>query len=254
MDITKNFYDDLSSRYHLIFEDWDADIKNQGKTISSLLPSTDICGPLLDCSCGIGTQLIGLKLLGYDIEGSDISKSEVERVIQETKKRNLVVNVRIDDMRDLNTAPLGHYRVIMTMGNSLPHLFSDQEIIAAFASMKERLRLDGIVLIGVKDYAPMINERTTVTKPLFINDKYGKRIIHQVWDWKDERVHDVHLYITQRQPKNWLIDHSVVTYRAITLEEIKSLMIIAGFVDVSILFPEKTGFYQPIIRGYKHKV
>lgn len=247
----ENFYDDLSSYYHLMFENWDTSIEEQGKIISSLLPPPDSCGVVLDCSCGIGTQLIALKKLGYDIEGSDISNHEIIRLSQEATKRNLIINARVDDMRTLNTAPLSHYGTILAIGNSIPHLLTDQEIMTAFTSMKKRLQSGGMILVGVKDYKPLMFARTKTTEPRFLQDKHGKRIVHQIWDWQDERIHTVHLYITQQTNLDWVVKHSTVTYRAISLEEIKSLMQEAGLTDVSILYPETTSFYQPIVRGYK---
>jgi 2-polyprenyl-3-methyl-5-hydroxy-6-metoxy-1,4-benzoquinol methylase len=90
----------MSESYHLIFEDWDVSIENQGKIISALLPSAEELGRVLDCACGIGTQIIGLKKLGYLVEGSDLSSQEVERAIKEAKKRNLSIDIRVDDMCD----------------------------------------------------------------------------------------------------------------------------------------------------------
>jgi len=34
---TKQFYDDLSSYYHLIFEDWDASMARQGDALVQLI-------------------------------------------------------------------------------------------------------------------------------------------------------------------------------------------------------------------------
>ncbi len=34
---TKHFYDDLSSYYHQIFEDWDASMARQGETLAQLI-------------------------------------------------------------------------------------------------------------------------------------------------------------------------------------------------------------------------
>lgn len=250
IDNTRKFYNELSPYYHLMFENWATNIEEQGKVIASLFSLLGVEGAILDCSCGIGTQLIALKQLGYDIEGSDISEHEVLRALEEAAKRGLAINIRVDDMRTLRTTQLNHYNTILTIGNSLPHLLSDQEIIETFIAMKERLRPKGMVLVGVRDYAPIIASHTKTIEPLFFQDKHGKRIVHQIWDWQNERIHNVHLYITQQGENEWVVKHFTGTYRAITLEEIKSLMEMAGLINATILYPNTTGFCQPIIKGY----
>ena len=58
---TQQFYDDLASYYHLIFEDWDASMARQGDALVGLIKaelgqfhSADV--RVLDAACGIGTQ------------------------------------------------------------------------------------------------------------------------------------------------------------------------------------------------------
>jgi glycine/sarcosine N-methyltransferase len=105
-NLDESFYNKLASIYHLIFEDWDISMKEQGKILSRLIPPLDIASPILDCACGIGTQSIGLASLGYQVEGSDLSNSEIIRAEKEASLRGLLINFRVDDMRQLKTAPL----------------------------------------------------------------------------------------------------------------------------------------------------
>ena len=118
----QSFYDKLASIYHLIFEDCDISMKEQGKVLSHLIPPVDIASPILDCACGIGTQSLGLASLGYQVEGSDLSYSEIIRAQKEVSLRGLSINFCVDDMRQLKTAPLSYYGVVICMDNSLPHL------------------------------------------------------------------------------------------------------------------------------------
>ena len=117
--------------------------------------------------------------------------------------------------------------------------------------MKNVINSRGCVLVGVRDYKPILSTRIQSTEPRFLQDRYGKRIVHQIWDWHDERIYTVHLYITRKINEKWEVKHFVGTYRAITLEEIKSLMEKAGLTNISILYPETTNFCQPIIKAYK---
>lgn len=244
-----NLYDKLAPYYHLMYHDWDSSIIQEGKTLAALLPPPESIGSILDCSCGIGTQLIGLKKIGYAIEGSDISAQEVLKAREAAIRFGLNIDIRVDDMRTLSTAPDNQYGAVLTIANSLPHLLSEEDILRALKSMKDKLKIGGILLLSVRDYRSILKLRTTSTTPLFINDKYGKRIIHQIWEWKDARIHTVHLYITQEVNDEWKVYHFTFTYRAILPGEIKALMEKAGLKRVTIIPPSKTGFCQPILKG-----
>ena len=76
-DATRDFYDDLAAGYHRMFEDWDASIARQAAALTALLerecdaPARQI--KVLDCACGIGTQILGLATHGFVTTGSDLS-------------------------------------------------------------------------------------------------------------------------------------------------------------------------------------
>jgi hypothetical protein len=46
---------------------------------------------------------------------------------------------RVDDLPTLKAASLGRYGTVIAMDNALPHLDSDDDIIATFAAMRLRL-------------------------------------------------------------------------------------------------------------------
>jgi SAM-dependent methyltransferase len=245
-----SFYDELAESYHLIFDDWDAGIRWQRDVLARLLPAPPEGKRVLDCACGIGTQAIGLATLGFAVEGSDPSAASIDRARREAIARGLNLEVRIDDMRSLSTAPNRAYDAVIAMDNAVPHLQSDEEIRCAFATMRTRLRDGGILLVGVRNYGPLINQRTSSTPPALYRDGPYRRIVHQVWDWQDDRRYVVHLFITMERPEGcWDTRHFVGRYRAISPSEVAALAADAGFADVFVLAPEDTGYYQPVIRA-----
>jgi 2-polyprenyl-3-methyl-5-hydroxy-6-metoxy-1,4-benzoquinol methylase len=249
MNQKQAFYEELASFYHLIFEDWDKSIHQQGEVLSKLLPSPVLTGPILDCACGIGTQSFALARLGYQVEASDLSLAEIERAKKEAIQKGLRVHFRVDDMRLLSTSPLSHYGAVMAMDNALPHLDSDEEIMQALMAMRNRLRNGGSLLLSIRDYEKILQERPRITQPHFFMDGKYRRIVHQVWDWIDERRYIVHLYITCENACGWQAHHFTGQYRAVTGNEILLLMKKAGFKEVKIFNSYETKYHQPIIIG-----
>jgi glycine/sarcosine N-methyltransferase len=241
------FYDRLAASYHLIFENWQDTIERQAAIISRLL-APPFAGPVLDCACGIGTQVLGLATLGFSIEGSDISPVQVARASTEAASRKLTADFRVDDMRMLRTAPMGRYAAVLAFDNALPHLDSDEDIQKAITAMRDRLQPAGQLLISLRDYGPLMSEHPSTMPPRMFGDNGKRRIVHQVWDWRDQRRYVLHLFITMKpQEQEWLTRHFVARYRAVTPDEVARLAEQSGFRHVKVLDPTATGYYQPIV-------
>ena len=245
--MNETFYDSMADHFHLLFEDWNASMRRQGAAIAKLLLPPEEVGLILDVACGIGTQSLALAALGYSVEGSDISAAEVARAQRESSSRGLGCTFRVDDMRTLKTASVGQYGAAIAMDNALPHLDSDDDILATLAAMRSSLRPGGKVLVSLRDYARHLRERDTCMPPVFYRDNGRRRIVHQIWDWIDERRYAVHIYLTQETEDGWLVRHFEGKYRAVTPEEIARLALQAGLRNVCILPATDTGYYQPII-------
>lgn len=242
----------MAAAYHLIFADWNAAIERQQVILSRFLPSPAHAGIVLDCACGIGTQVLGLAQAGYTVEGTDLSAGEIERAKVEAAARGLHIRFRIDDMRALKTSPLGGFGAVIAFDNALPHLDSDEEIRMALTAMRDRLSPQGRLLVSLRDYGPLMERRPDMMPPALFWDEGRRRIVHQVWDWKDGRRYTVHLYITREMPKDeWLTSHFVGHYRAITPQEVAEHAEQVGFRQVEVLEPADTGYYQPVVSAVR---
>jgi SAM-dependent methyltransferase len=245
-------YDSMADSYHLIFDDWQETIDRQSVILSRLLRNPSEAGPILDCACGIGTQALGLANAGFLVEGSDLSAAEVKRAKAEAAIRNLQIDFRVDDMRTLATSPIGKFGAVLAFDNAMPHLDSDEEIHSALTAMRSRLRPGGKLLISLRDYAPLMTERPAMMPPRFYGADGERRIVHQVWDWQDERRYIVHIFISTEAPvERWVTRHFVGRYRAITPEEVAHHANQVGFGQIEVLGPSVTGYYQPIVSAVR---
>jgi SAM-dependent methyltransferase len=245
----KHFYDRLASNYHLIFEDWDSSIKRQAAALGAILERE--CGApgalrILDCACGIGTQALGLASLGFTVTACDLSPASVERTRAEAAKRRLNLQLFVADMLDLTEIPDGAFDVVMCMDNALPHLESDDELLQATTQVRRKLRSGASFMGSIRDYDHLVEERPVVQGLAFYSDQGSRRIVHQVWDWSDERRYAFHLYLTREVRGGWDSQHHVSNYRAVLRAEFSRILEAAGFVDCRWILTAESGFYQPI--------
>jgi glycine/sarcosine N-methyltransferase len=250
METVRDFYDELASNYHWMFEDWEASMARQAAALGPILERE--CGPagsvrILDCACGIGTQALGLAKRGFEVTGSDFSGRAIERARAEAACRELELSLHVADMRRLSQVPESGFDAVLSMDNALPHLASDAELAEAAAEMRAKLRPGGTLLASIRDYNRLIEERPAVQGPALLSDGGRRRIVFQLWDWLDERRYTFHLYITRETAGGWQTHHGAAVYRAVRRQELTAILEGAGFVNVRWLMPEESGFYQPLV-------
>jgi SAM-dependent methyltransferase len=245
-----SFYDELAPLYHLIFPDWDASMRRQGEQLSAIIGTEwPESKGILDVSCGIGTQAIALSKHGYKLAGSDLSSKEIMRAKLEARNRNLDIAFSVCDMRNAYEHHGSGFDVVISADNSLPHLLTDEAILAALKAMLACAAPGGGCLITVRDYVAEERGKNLV-KPYGIRIEDDKRYIpFQIWDFDGEH-YDVSLFITEENLANGEVNTRVMRsrYYAISIPRILELMQRAGFRNVRRI---DGMFYQPVLLGTK---
>lgn len=247
MKDTKQFYAELTPFYHLIYPKWEESIERQAGVLDSIIRDTwGEVSTLLDVSCGIGTQAIGLAKLGYDVTASDLSSEGVRRATQEAAARNLSLALSVADMRFAHDHHMSEFDVVLSADNSVPHLLSDDDILATFRQFHSCTRPGGGCILTVRDYEKEDLSKQQV-KPYGIRQEGGVRwLIWQVWD-PNPPNYDVTFYFVEDRGELECKTHVMrSTYYAIGIPRLMELMLEAGFADVKRL---DGTFFQPIIMG-----
>ena len=150
-----DFYNGISSFYHLIYPNWYDSIAKQAEDLNYIIKNywKGEISTILDASCGIGTQALGLAQIGYKVTGSDISSEEIKRAKTEAKLRRLKIKFSIADMIELSKHHKQKYDLVISCDNSLPHLLNDNDIMKALKQFHNCTRAGGGVLISLRDYA-----------------------------------------------------------------------------------------------------
>ncbi|HTF64359.1 MAG TPA: class I SAM-dependent methyltransferase [Edaphobacter sp.] len=206
---------------------------------------------MLDVSCGIGTQAIGLAKNGFQVTASDVSERAIERAILEAKRHEQLVAFSVCDMLAARAQHGSGFDIAITCDNSLPHLLTDADILAALKEMFECLRPGGGCLITVRDYDREQRGRNLV-KPYGVRERDGKRhLVFQVWDFEAEH-YDLTMYFVEEDLGSKEVRTQTMRsrYYAIGIKRLLAMMEGVGFREVVRL---DEGFYQPSTRPCWHK-
>lgn len=249
----EEFYDGLAGEYDLIFEDWWEAAKGHGEIIDRLLLDLGVRpgARLLDSTCGIGTQAIPLALRGYDVLGADISAAAIARARQEAGKRDIAVDFAVCDVRELGQ--LGRYRfdAALACDNSLAHLLTEDDLVAALRSIRTCLRTGGVFLASLRDYDELSRERPTGVVPVTYRSEGRRRIVGQAWQWMEAREAVlVTLFILKESQDGWSCSLWTTRSRAWHRAEIDTALGAAGFDRVGWSSTDESGYHQPIVTAF----
>ncbi|HEU0164685.1 MAG TPA: class I SAM-dependent methyltransferase [Thermomicrobiales bacterium] len=249
MTSVSSFYDELAADYHLNYADWNNAVRRQGRTLAQLIAANGAAGArtVLDCSCGIGTQAIGLALEEYAVTATDISPASIERARHEAGNFGVEIPFSVADFRDLSSVETT-FDAVISCDNSLTHVLTDDDILTALRSMRDRLNPGGLLVIGIRDYDEITRQRPRSTSPQVIDRETGRSILFQVWDWfEDGRGYDFTLFVVKAEGEGWATTAKTTRYRALLRDELDALLLEAGFVDPEWHFWEETGHHQPLV-------
>ena len=249
MKETDQFYASLAPLYHLIYPDWEKSMERQAQMLDSVIREVwGSVSTVLDVSCGIGTQAIGLARSGYRVTASDLSPEAVERAKREAAARGVAIAFSVADMRQAHTHHGSPFDVVMSCDNSVPHLLTDDDILAAFRQFHACTRPGGGCVITVRDYE---NEDLSgqQVKSYGIREEKGVRwLLWQVWD-PHRPAYDVTMYFVEDRGGRECRTHVMrSTYYAVGMSRLLDLMREAGFDDVRRLDGR---FFQPMVIGTK---
>lgn len=109
---------------------------------ASLVPR----GRVLDLGIGEGRNGLFFAMMGYEVEGVDISKTAIDRCIERARNANLKVKAKIRDLKEMEILPRRYSLIIASW---VLNFFKKTEAEQIIEKMKDGLKQDGLVYIGV---------------------------------------------------------------------------------------------------------
>lgn len=251
MSITQTFYDKLASQYDKLFLDWQSTTQEQAVILDKLFRDNGFnsSATVLDCACGIGTQAIGIASLGYPVTASDISEGELKEAKERAAKNSVDIRFARADFCALSKTFSEQFDIIIAMDNALPHMLTSSDLESAVMSITNQLAENGMFVASIRDYDALLADKPPYSPPYIHKTENGQRVSFQTWDWNGDRYKLIQYIIDDEESLQ--INKFECEYRATRREELTNLLQSHGCRNVRWLFPEETGFYQPIIVARK---
>ncbi|MPM55332.1 Glycine/sarcosine N-methyltransferase [bioreactor metagenome] len=249
--MAENYYDELAAYYKLMYVDWEKSVHRQASALDKILKEygIDHSASVLDAACGIGTQCLGLAELGYAVTASDLSAEEVNLAKIEAQNRRVKIDFQVADMRAVWQTYQKQFDVVCALDNAIPHLLSDEEILQAFSQFYSCTRPGGVCLISVRDYSQVERAPLKVYPRTVHRGKTSQWVLCDVWEFSGPCYEMTTYVIEDKGGAN--AQTRIIRggkYYCIELPTLQSLLLRAGFTQVTILTEE---FFQPLLVARK---
>jgi ubiquinone/menaquinone biosynthesis C-methylase UbiE len=183
---------------------------------------------VLDCACGTGHHLYMFSEMGFSVTGSDYSKAMLEVANKNLKKHGKEIPLFQCDFRFLEQKHSNKFDAIVCLTTALPHLHTDEDLITALKSMKNKLNENGVLILtqGTTHYTLKLPSIQVIT-----NRKDFSRIFVTEHDNIFQTVHVLDLFHSENRLENNQYD---IVYRLLLDNDYKNLLKKAKFEDIQI--------------------
>lgn len=144
------FYEEFAEKYDKLVS-WEDRFKRESGFYQKLFSENKV-RTVLDCACGTGQHVIMLNQMGYKAKGSDLSPAMLRKAKTNSEAHGVKAEFKRCDFRDLTHNFDEEFDAIICVGNSLPHLFSDEDLTKALRGMYRLLSTSGILILQQRNY------------------------------------------------------------------------------------------------------
>lgn len=142
------FYEELADSYDEMI-DWQARLEYEKEKFEKLFKQFGV-KKILDAACGTGMHSILFSGSGFKVVGADNSQAMLAQARINAKEHG-EKGIRFvqADFVNLTAVVRGRFDAVVCLGNSLPHLVEDQDIIKALKEFYSLLRTDGLLIMQI---------------------------------------------------------------------------------------------------------
>ncbi|MBP6963381.1 MAG: methyltransferase domain-containing protein [Armatimonadetes bacterium] len=219
-------YDPVAAYYDLLIS-WKARLRRERPLFARVFKEHKV-RRILDTACGTGRHAFAFQDWGYHVIAADSSPEMVAKARKNAGDRPIAfVEAGFTELAKSD----GMFDAVTCLGNSLPHVLSDEELDASLRSMYDVLVPGGAVIIQNNNY-DMIVGRAQRFMPIAARRSDGKEYLFQrFFDFHGDTL-TFNLVTMVKERGDWAMHVHPIPQRALTSGLLASKLEAAGFENV----------------------
>jgi glycine/sarcosine N-methyltransferase len=228
MENPTDFYDALAPMFD-VMTDWDARLAAEGPFLKSVLEEAG-ARRVLDAACGSGGHALWLARQGYEVAGADVSPVMIALAQEKAAADGVGVPFVVSDLANLQASAV--YDAVLCLGNSLPHLSTQDDLVAALRGMAGVLRPGGALVLQNLNY-----DLRWQKQPRWFMAQGGVLDGQEVLVWRFAD-YDVpagciafHIALFRKDAPNWQVEVHTTPHRPLFRADLLAALTEAGFIE-----------------------
>ncbi len=231
MESADTFYDALAPLFN-VMTDWNARLGAEGPFLAAILAEVG-AKRVLDAACGNGGHALWLAGQGLAVVGADASPGMIALARQGAAAAGLdvpFVVAGLDDLQPANLYPATGFDAVLCLGNSLPHLLSQDDLVAGLRGMAGVLRPGGVLVLQNLNY-----DLRWQRQPRWFAAQGGELDGQEVLVWRFAD-YDVpagriafHIALFRRSGREWAVEVHTTPQRPLFWADLEAALAAAGF-------------------------
>lgn len=227
-----DFYDQLAAVFDAM-TDWEARLKYEGPFLRRLFEAHGV-ETILDAACGTGGHTLAFARWGLEAAGCDQSPTMIDLARTKAEAANLDVPFFVASLAELAAHSAPRFDAVVCLGNSLPHLLTDEDLAAGLAGLTSVLRPGGLLVLHNLNYDKRWREQ-----PRFfaVNSSYvnGREVL--VWRFADYHVDaqriTFHIAVFEKSDSDWSVNVISTPQRPLFRADLERRLGEAGMTQIT---------------------
>jgi 2-polyprenyl-3-methyl-5-hydroxy-6-metoxy-1,4-benzoquinol methylase len=181
----------------------------------------------LDAGCGTGFHSLLLSQLGVTVTAVDVSQIMLERLALHAKQMGETIEAVKSSFQDLPKNIQKKFDAIFSLGNSLTHLPTQEDLLQALSNFSSLLKPRGVIFLQNLNYDRIVAQHERVQS---VKEEDGVTFV-RFYDYENDRIR-FNILKLKRQANGIEPELNSIEIRPILKDDLFALLEQAGFVDV----------------------
>lgn len=253
--MAENLFNNFAINYDRMIN-WDQRLKRETPFLEKIFSSRGV-KKIIDTACSTGRHSIYLARQGYLVTGTDLSPEMISRAKENANQERVEVNFKVAGFTELTDKIPGYFDALICLGNSLPHLLTDEQLQKALKNFCELLNPGGVILLQLRNYSrPNLQQERLMPLNTWADDQ-EEYLFLRMQDFVADMVNFSIITIHRPKGGKWESSISTNTLRLLKAEELTNFLRGAGFNQIYLYGDFQGNSYDPekstdlIIAAYK---
>jgi glycine/sarcosine N-methyltransferase len=188
---------------------------------------------VLDVACGSGQHAVALMQHGYEVTGVDLSTGMIERAQANATAAGVTGRFVVGSFGEL-ASPVGDaFDALLCLGNSLPHVLTNQALQATLSDFRGTLNPGGLLLVQNRNFDAVLAQRARWMPPQAHSEPGREWLFLRFYDFSPDGTLAFNVVMLQRGEGGvWQQHVRETTLRPWRRDELVDAVTHAGFVAV----------------------